>query len=364
MAYEKKFGRAGENNFTPKEWAWEFLRRNPVYKKAYYKLHELSAAKRKAIEAVRNKGFAAANQVKDFSFDWFEFDGITSPCPREKSMRDWLLGMKQYLTLNENPPEPYLSLSKEFSPSTFALADWIDPALTPLPKELANKLGVIALESVAWFKEKPVSANATNDKNYGNEGADWLWRRAERARPKRFSSTMQGIRGESGTLFELFPPESSLRLSKTTDILFRVNLDFPIRPQLDEITRITTAYQAELENEGFCYSFPKRSDKAGIYSEYIQILDLLATGKAPVEIAKCLKAVKKTRSTQLFNQRATIKETILDVNGEEITPSTSTTQQIRKKIERALALRDVGFLGLAFMNSSEKSKSKKKMGSQ
>ncbi|HJV81345.1 MAG TPA: DUF6499 domain-containing protein [Saprospiraceae bacterium] len=348
MAYEKKFGRAGSNDLTPKEWAWEFLRRNPVYKDAFSKLHGLSATKRKAIEAVRKEGFAAANRVKDFPFDWFEFDGVTGPTHRDKSMEEWLLRVERYMALNENPQEPFLSLGKQFYPSTFALADWIDPSLTPLPKDKANIFGVIALESVAWLNEKAIVADDAELKDY-ERGVHWLWRRSERHRSKSISETAQGVRGMHGAMFELLPQQAGLSLSASTDVVFRISLDFPIRPQLDEVTRIITAYQAKLENEGLCYSFPKRVDKAGIYSEYIQILDLLADGKEPVEIAKCLRAVKKTRSTRLINQRATIQETALDLNGEEITPSTSSTQEIRKKIQRALELRDVGFLGLAFM---------------
>jgi hypothetical protein len=348
MAYEKKFGRAGKNDLTPKAWAWEFLRRNPVYKEAYCKLHGLSAIKRKAIEAVRNEGFAAANRVKEFSFDWFEIDGVIPPSHRDKSMGDWLQRVERYMALNENTEEPSLSLSKQFYPSTYALADWIDPVLTPLPKELSTKLGVIAIETAEWLDEKAMATDDA-DLNAYDSGVDWLWRRSERHRSKPILGTMQEVRGSHGKVFDLFPQHSGLSLSSPTDVIFRISLDFPIRPQLDEVTRVITAYQAKLENEGLCYAFPKRADKAGIYSEYIQILDLLAEKKEPVEIAKYLRAVKKTRSTQLINQRATIQETALDLNGEEITPSTSSTQEIRKKIQRALELRDVGFLGLAFM---------------
>lgn len=156
MEYKKKFGRFGENNLSAKEWAWEFLRRNPTYQKAYKRLHDLSPAKRKAIEEVREKGFSAAHRVKNFSFNWFNFDSLNEPSRQDTKMADWLIRMEKYLANSADPEVPTLSLKKQYHPSSFALADWIDPAITPLPKGEAIKLGVIAIDSLKWFSEKKV----------------------------------------------------------------------------------------------------------------------------------------------------------------------------------------------------------------
>lgn len=352
MAYEKKFGYSGKNDLTPKQWAWEFLRRNTDYREAYKKIHSLSEADLKALIAVRDKGFESIQGVSQFPVNWFAINYIPDPIDDEGLVEAWLNQLERYY---KHQPEkrtdiPEVSLEKKLLPTTYSLAIWIDPEISPLPKKDFHKLGVLAVDSIDWFKRKKLGKKETVYKS-DKHGVPWMWRRSERSRPSSVSYTMQGTKGASGAMFELFPIDgSTLGVATNTQMVLRVDLNFPLRPQLDLLTQKIEDLQGILEKEKLCYSFPKRADKAGIYKEYIAILDLLAAGKSPVEIAQKLRGKSTIKGTHYIDKKAVSYLKILDSVGQEITPLCPITRDMRKKIERALELRDFGYLGLAFMS--------------
>lgn len=395
MPYEKKV-RPGHRPLSAKEWAWEFLRRNPKYRKAYAEFQELSDLDRKRLDAVKANGFEALRDVAHLSIKWFSFSFPESPRRRGETLKEFIKRAGHW------KPVPWVSLHSRFDLETYALADWLDPDVSPLPPEELRKLGVLHLDELRYFQpwtstdeaeeivdqENEESADEASDLNddsefdstelsaadddgdrlspYAYDGEDESadpeqyedggnlffeqpLRKNSRAETAHYSFT--GVTGTKGRKFKNASPIPSMRMNRSTDVLLRIDLNRPLAPQMAAFSKSIATYKAELELEGLCLRLPDRIDRGGKYSTYLDILDLLADGADYKEIAIRLKGMKKIPHLRLERGKILTTYSWVDADGDEITASSSATGDIRKQAERALNLRDWGYLGLAFLDT-------------
>jgi hypothetical protein len=127
------------------------------------------------------------------------------------------------------------------------------------------------------------------------------------------------------------------------------DLRLPIGFQLSQIKELLEQHQEALILSGFVQSLPKQADRFGTFTEYLEILDMLNAGHTHLDIAKNLDGLTTTnewRHDPKANKLVKVPKVVSQ--SKRGAPVNELTQAVRKKIERALSLRDHGYRALAF----------------
>lgn len=141
---------------SSRQWAWEFLRFNSNYREAY-------AAWMALPDSVRNPGSPDNTPLGDCPpntpMSYFEVTPIALP---NETVAEWLLRTKEEREEEEGGEGWSYQTSSELDPpKEFLILEWVDPCITPLPKEkehVWDKFDVACVTGLVIDKHLPKRA--------------------------------------------------------------------------------------------------------------------------------------------------------------------------------------------------------------
>jgi hypothetical protein len=345
----------------PQWWAWEFLRRQPAYKEAFFKVAALNEEQAVHLDLLGN-GLVDESidlaVVDTLALDFFEH-GQFLPSPnacttvgeyRRQAKKSRIVAQRSARIASF---EVNLIVRDQFRLATYYLGGWYDPAL-----DADQHLATIG-QGVSWIARQPMMQGLSRIPAYDS------------VRKKRARLSEQDVKRPSDGRRKLEPYESEYLpfLVGSNGKAFAVGLgDFlpaspshmqvmvtfdmrvPIAKQIATAEQVLSEHQRELAEAGFVGAPLKRVDDQ-LLQEYVDILDQRDLGKSFLQIA--------VESGQLVERPATLTRSVKG-SGTVRTPNYidpnrplarkgSLTDPWRKKHERALEFRDQNFLALAFM---------------
>lgn len=125
MAQRKLKRRATDRALSSKQWAWEFLRFNADYRKAYAEWLELPEAVRNVLSS---HGTPLGDTPPDTSMSYFD---VTPVALENETVFEWLARTEVERKFGWST-QPSAKLKP---PKDFLISEWIDPKITPLPKD-------------------------------------------------------------------------------------------------------------------------------------------------------------------------------------------------------------------------------------
>lgn len=348
---------------TSQQWAWEFLRRNPTYRDAFGKLAVLTP---EALWHLETAGEATAESVdvdvdvvRDLDIHFFDTSGMVGFKPEQKTVGDY---MDQTQRLREAMQEPLLELTvaRKFTLETYSLAGWYNPA-AELSAEDFDEMWFhqtivdTGLERASWADERRSFLEVMDE----TEHLGWPSRppkqkvvekvdRRRRGAPKLEMHAMQGaLRGADRRVFVRHKTVEHVLGATHASAVFDMSL--PVDFQLARVTEFLKQHQKDLAKSSIISAPTVHADRFGNYSQYLQILDMLDAGMSHLDIAKELDGVRSInewrrdpKANQLVKVQKVVGRSKPGASVNEL------TQSVRKKIERALSLRDHGYRALAF----------------
>ena len=197
----------------------------------------------------------------------------------------------------------YLPVAKKFKVENYSLAKWCDPEADLNGSESAAIWCHVNLMSFG-LKRRPTLDNFKTLDEISDETGWHGWpyrsikvplkkadgRMRKHTESDDFYGMYRGIDGRafapSGELTEFSVPEMQA--------VAIFNLDLPIEFQLKRIKAQLQRHQEDLIKSGFVQSMPKQADRFGMYTEYLEILDMLDAGHTHLDIAKKLDGLTTT----------------------------------------------------------------------
>jgi hypothetical protein len=126
MAQRKPKRPVTDRALSSRQWAWEFLRFNADYRKAYAAWLELPEAVRNA--SVSSTGTPLGDCPPDTSMSFFK---VTPIAQIDETVSEWLARTEDERKSGWSA-QPSSNLTP---PKDFLISDWVDPKVSPLPKE-------------------------------------------------------------------------------------------------------------------------------------------------------------------------------------------------------------------------------------
>lgn len=249
---------------------------------------------------------------------------------------------------------PIISLDERYNRESYGLAKWVEPSI--LASELDENIfeqsvptwcGLTKCEApeeqapeVIYWDSSPWSAHGPQrHETFQYPTRLPSLRRVYHGKPQlRPSLTPFGFAGKNGQHFAV--QQSSTVSLEATDILVKISVAHPLKPQLDLLKVRVLEYFQQLESAGITEPLAA-AGHGEKYEYYLQLLDGIDQGMAGGELAASVKLAAFNKKTGGY-----------DAEGFRWEKSPAARDRLRKMISRARALRDYDFLNLAFASSS------------
>lgn len=349
-----------KKTMSAQQWAWEFLRRNPDYRDAFQKLTALSIQQKEHLNMYQVE---EENQKTDFKvfrslcIHFFDTSQMIGYANTQNTVGDYLDETQEMRALLGESGN-YLPIAEKFKVEKYSLAKWCDPEVDLNGTESAAIWRHVNLMSFG-LKRRPTLDNFKTTDEISDETGwqGWPYRSIEvpldkvdgRMRKQTESDVLLGMyRGIDGRAFAPSGELTEFSVPETQAVAI-FNLDLPIEFQLKRIKAQLQRHQEDLIKSGFVQSMPKQADRFGMYTEYLEILDLLNAGHTHLDIAikiDGLTTINDWKHDPKANKLVKVPRVVSRSKGG--TKINVLTQALRKKIERAISLRDHGYRALAF----------------
>ena len=266
---------------SSRQWAWEFLRFNLEYRKAY-------AAWMLIPESVRNpqslNGIPLAGCPPNTPMSYFE---VTPAAQPNETVSEWLLRTKD----DREEGWSFQTSSELDPPKEFLIFEWVDPRVTPLPKEkehIWDRIDVAFITGLVADTHLPIRASV------------------------------------------LVPPLTDIHdLAFIADV--RTSLVVLEKQFSDAVLSHRNALRArDVGEEPYVYSGKTIINSGGIYDKFVRILQRLDEGETEDEILH-------------FEER----------NGHRMPFGTSYADDKKTQIPNAIELRDGGYKNIIFRDDFE-----------
>jgi hypothetical protein len=347
---------------TPQQWAWEFLRRNPEYREAFRRLTSLTPLQLEQMNKLF-RGFSASEVdmeiVLALDIEFFDKSRMFGFKDTQKTVGEYL-SQTQELRASFGEVEVHLPIARKFYLETYLLDGWCDPDADLTPNEtnviwthaIPLNLGLIRAPSGDGIKTHDEICDSTGWHGFSvSEGrtAPPPKRPDRRLRKKPQYDGMFGYRkGTDGRAFVAKQESVEFEIHETqASAVF--DLSLPLEIQFTRLRQVLQGHQEDLIKSGFVASIPKHADRFGAFSEYLKILDMLADGLSHLDIAKITDGRLTTKTRLVHDSKANklVKVSEVVSRSDTGTRVNKLTATVRKKIERAISLRDHGYRALA-----------------
>lgn len=389
---------------SARQWAWEFLRRNPGYRAAWNEVSKLSPPQQKLLEEFADSGLDRSGDLSEFSalkLTFFETDRLEGYGLNQLTVADYSRAVRA--NSSDVHERPVWVVANEYRLSTYGLAKWIDPAesLSRKAADAVWRLDVTCLFGLVEFADDPrdeggategaldaqlameefwaaslgnqpgsIGGSADTDASE-NEGllgylpdregveaskvvdgatesepvAQQQIRRdaRKRRRPVSASRVAPLIEGSNGAFFMGRSDHAKQALPmplRASEVAIVLRSDFPLDEQLEIARKVLNRHRQRLAAAGLIGVQRERNSTREVFQRYVRILDLSASGMSAMQIACELQGIAVSAEAGSDGKLVNIYAT-----RDGSAPSTTL---VRKQIDRAANLRDNGFIALAF----------------
>lgn len=346
---------------SAQQWAWEFLRRNPEYQDAFKKLDALSIVQKDQFDMIASGDEdQPLNEavIREFDIKFFDTSVMPGFDEEQKTVGDYM-DQTQRLRDALKEPETKLWVASKFKLNTYSVSAWYEPS-DEWPQEVVDTMWNhptpvdLGLTPAPWATGYSFKSDDEDDEYTGwpsRENDSTVKKKFDKRRrktPLRSSTYLPIVQGIDGNIYEMSPPDATLSLDKTQACIV-IDLNLPVSFQLNQAKEYLEEHQEALVRGGFVQKLPKQADRFGAFEEYLKILDLLEAGASHLDIATELDGlVPRTVSWKrdhASNQSHPVKR--MTSRSKPDDSVNELTQAVRKKIERAIHLRDYGYRALA-----------------
>lgn len=255
-------------DFNALQWAWEFLRRNPEYRKDYDRIKHVPE-----LWLGRQAMDENDEAVLKLSTDWFDLEPCT--LPGERTLGEWLARVKKggrswYCEVNSRSPLNYL------------IEQWMDPNEGPLPAECRDYFCADALEleqdDSLLSPGMGMSSPLDRKERLGNLAVSEV-PSVQRTTPSD-EEVLRQILEDHGWIEDSLPFIYSGQAWPTT-VPVKFDLLLPIEPQISQARRdLREAVRLMRKNSPIGRKMPKwaeRINKLGAWSDMLDLLDIRET---------------------------------------------------------------------------------------
>lgn len=346
---------------SAQQWAWEFLRRNPDYQDAFGKLRTLSVEQKAQMEMIAegDEDLPLDKEViRTIDIQFFDTSVMLGYKVEQKTIGEYM-DQTQRLRDAMNEPETKLWIAPKFKLKTYSIAAWFDPS-DEWPQDVADTMWGHTTQVELGLTPAPWAAGQSFEtENEIDDSVGWPVRDSEtgiknkvdkrrRKAPRRARSGVPVVKGTDGSIYLLTHKDVNLDLDQTQACAV-IDLNLPIGFQLNQVKIFLEEHQEALTRGNFVQRLPKQADRFGVFEEYLKILDLLQAGASQLDIATELDGlVERTiawKRDPTSNQSKPVKR--MTSRSKPDDSVNELTQAVRKKIERAIHLRDHGYRALA-----------------
>lgn len=350
------------SNLTAQQWAWEFLRRNPDYRKAWNLMSSLSPIQTEQIGYLVAKRlytllhdslikfdvvctldlqFFDQNQLEDF--EGFEGDGSLGAYREHNSKFD------------DFDPSSLPPVSDQFVLGTYCLKRWANPDQSfEADPTAAAELWVYEQYSEAGLEHVPHLELLLNFDKLTFRPATKSFRGG-----KKKVNTIQTagplVKCDNGSLLirspTLWDRDYKVPTLKVQEVDIRFDVTMPLSFQLKQAEAELKKHHELLSKAGFVNKSPKAADRSGIFQEYLHVLDSIDEGKTAMDLTRETKNLRMTVTGSAINARTgrrVVSKAFRDPQNENADHG-KITDATRQKILRATRLRDYGYKALAFL---------------
>jgi hypothetical protein len=347
---------------SAQQWAWEFLRRNPNYRDAFLKLDALSPEQLAYI--VMSDDEDEGRQIDEMlicalDVQFFDTSQMTGFKDTQKTVGDYI-DQSQKLRDLLNESEVQLFVDKKFRLKTYSLTRWCDPKVEYSASEVAGiwnheiplDFGVVHAPEADGLNTLEQICERTGWHGWPTRPTDTMPSKKpdKRLRKSTVHTTVGGAEVYRGIDDRTFLPSGERWLAlNQTQVCATFDLSLPIEFQLNHVKALLEQHQDSLVKGGIVQRIPKQVDRFGTFAEYLEILDMLDDGHTHLNIAKKIDGVTTINDWKLVHKANKLVQVQRVVGrSKRPAPINELTQAVRKKIERAVHLRDHGYRALAF----------------
>lgn len=152
MAQRKPIRSATARSLSSRQWAWEFLRFNEEYRRAYAAWSKLPDAVRNV--SVSSAGIPLGDCPPDTPMSYFD---VTPVADENETVSGWLARTEE----ERKSGWCVQPSSKLTPPKDFLISEWVDPLVSPLPKDKEHIWDGFDVESVVGLlKDKHLPKRA------------------------------------------------------------------------------------------------------------------------------------------------------------------------------------------------------------
>lgn len=374
---------------TNRQWAWQFLRRNRGYREAYAFLSSLNEEQQNIFQKLifGQLGSYADNwsQLGSLPMKLFDCAYLWDEIDKNKTLDEYVNELHIRSTKIKNNTSSIaekidnliLRVAPEFRANEYGLFQWVDPSIEEITEDVANAIWSYSVPVEATLEREPLLDN----KEINFEKSEWqgvdrefLTGNPKEAEIYSFSATEKFNRpvqaealplkkGVNGAIFMInnfsSPPlygevygsqipigRNPEPLSLDGDTLVRATFDvrLPIEYQIEYVKNFLAEHQKELQEAGFFDPLPTRKSRRGVFSSYLEILDLHEQGVSDLDITIKLRKLEKEFYEDAQGKN---RKNYVDPVRPDLATAQEHTSVIRKQLERARRLRDHGYRSLA-----------------
>lgn len=337
------------------------MRRNPEYRDAFGKILTLSVEQKAQMEIISegDEDLPLDKEIiRTIDIQFFDTSVMLGYKVEQKTIGEYM-DQTQRLRDAMNEPETKLWIAPKFKLKTYSIATWFDPS-DEWPQDVADTMWGHTTQVELGLTPAPWAAGQSfESENEIDDYVGWPVRDSEtviknkvdkrrRKTPLKAACGVPVVKGTDGSIYLLTYKDVNLDLDKTQACVV-IDLNLPIDFQLNQAKEFLEEHQAALVRGGFVQKLPKQADRFGTFEEYLKILDLLEAGASHLDIATELDGlVPRTVSWKrdpATNQSHPVKR--MSSRSKPDDSVNELTQAVRKKIGRALHLRDHGYRALA-----------------
>lgn len=344
---------------TNKQWAWEFLRRNPQYRDAFKKVRDLNPGQITELRKLQigiDPWSDEIHYIKDLHIEYLDKSRLIDFKVDFSFIGDYVAHCKA-LQRSNSEDLPKIYLSQKFKPNSYLLTHWLDCEMDITAEEAEE------IWTHQPFTQCGVSTGFTDltdrlEENTIHKTNDWeitrnnnLIERIDDQRKRKTalkSKIIPIIKGFDGKSF-IKTPIVRTNL-KDSELCYVFDLSLPIEFQIDSLRKSLKIQQEFLEQSGVIQEIRKETGAAETLTRYIEIIDLLDMNKSIIEIAAHIGEVKcsKRWSRNKDGSGVSLVSETYKPNMNEGKWKSKTTNT-RQSINRAILLRDFQYRALAFI---------------
>lgn len=341
---------------TAKQWGWQFLRRNKNYQDAFSVMSRLNSEQNSLLQAlIFGQVFEFDRHLKvleTFPVVIFDAQNLSGLKNKHKTIFDYLKDIGAYddtfkVEWGGVAEHLHLVMLEKYRLQTYLMSRWIDPICEELNDADEQSLGCLVPKidhALLQLDIKTAHAECISDSfqdllptkylKTGKNGVHFFNVRLA----KKWQAAIQKIsRRESLAKADPTQLDSDVQ----TDVTF--DLSLPIKAQLIAIENNLKIHQSALIDAGLVAELPSRSNRNNVFAIYIAILDFNEQGLSDLEIVVRLKALVDETYTDAQGLK---HKSYYDPKKPDRIQVQDHTTGIRKQLERARHLRDLGYRSL------------------